>query len=204
VVDATQHPTAQRRRGGRGARERILAAVADLFYREGIHATGVARVAEVAEVSIRTLYQHFASKDDLVLAYLRQFRTDRPIVAESQLLRTELPPRERLLAIFPPLAADHLGVARGCPFHNAAVEAAGAMPAVSSLVAEHKAAFRDLLIDTARQAGIRDAESAGRQLAVLYEGAAALSASGGDRRVVDDALTAATTLVDAALGASRR
>jgi AcrR family transcriptional regulator len=194
-VDGTRQ---QHRRSGRGARERILAAVAELFYRDGIHTTGVARVAEVAGVSIRTLYQHFGSKDDLVLAYLRQFRTDRPIEAERQLLRTELPPRERLLAIFGPLALDQPGPARGCPFHDAAVEGAGAMPEVSRLVAEHKAAFRDLLVDTAEQANLRDAESVGRQLAVLYEGATALATSCDDLRVIEDARSAAATLVDAA------
>ncbi|HXB87181.1 helix-turn-helix domain-containing protein, partial [Mycobacterium sp.] len=53
------------------ARERILSAAGSLFYREGIHATGVERVAEEAGVSKRTMYQLFASKTGLVEAYLR-------------------------------------------------------------------------------------------------------------------------------------
>ena len=49
----------------RSARERILAAARTLFYRDGIHATGVERLAKHAQVSKRTLYQHFSSKDRL-------------------------------------------------------------------------------------------------------------------------------------------
>ena len=52
--------------GGRGARERIERAAARLFYRNGIHATGVELIAQEANVSKRTLYQQFASKNDLV------------------------------------------------------------------------------------------------------------------------------------------
>jgi AcrR family transcriptional regulator len=59
-------------RGGRGARERILAAATTLFHREGIHATGVERLTEQAHVSKRTFYQHFPSKNDLVEEYLRR------------------------------------------------------------------------------------------------------------------------------------
>jgi AcrR family transcriptional regulator len=54
------------------ARERTLAAAGTLFYRDGIHATGVERVARHAQVSKRTLYQHFSSKDRLVEEYLRR------------------------------------------------------------------------------------------------------------------------------------
>ena len=36
-------------RGGRGARKRILDAAAELFYREGINATGVDRLAEAGQ-----------------------------------------------------------------------------------------------------------------------------------------------------------
>ena len=51
---------------GRGAEMRILDAAENLFYREGIHATGVERIAKEAHVSKRTLYRHFPSKNDLV------------------------------------------------------------------------------------------------------------------------------------------
>jgi len=60
-----------RTKGGRGARQRILDAAAELFYREGINATGVERLAAESSVSKRTLYQHFPSKTAVVEEYLR-------------------------------------------------------------------------------------------------------------------------------------
>src|ERR1700751_980067 len=85
-------------KGGRGARQRILDAAAELFYREGINATGVERLAAESSVSKRTLYQHFPSKTAVVEESLRSI--------EQGVAETVLPdpdgqaPRERLLAVF--------------------------------------------------------------------------------------------------------
>ena len=54
----------------RSTRERIIKAASHLFYTEGIGGVSVDAVAERARVTKRTLYYHFASKDDLVTAYL--------------------------------------------------------------------------------------------------------------------------------------
>lgn len=64
--------TTAERRGGRGARERLLSSASRLFYRNGIHATGVEALIQHANVSKRTLYQHFSSKNELVEHYLRR------------------------------------------------------------------------------------------------------------------------------------
>jgi AcrR family transcriptional regulator len=84
------------RRGGRGARTRILNAAAELFYLEGINATGVERIASKAAVSKRTLYQHFPSKAALVEEYLRQLRQ----AAGAAQAASAASPREQLLALF--------------------------------------------------------------------------------------------------------
>jgi AcrR family transcriptional regulator len=185
--------------GGRGARERILRAADQLFYQQGINATGVAALAEEAHVSTRTLYQHFATKNALVEAYLRRHEAEAPIPSEMELERDDLPAAERLLAIFQPLDA-HGAVLRGCPFHNAAVEAAGALPGVAGVVEEHKKAFLARIIATTREAKAADPQSLGRQLAVLYEGANALAASRNDNTAFTDARHAAQTLIHAAVG----
>jgi AcrR family transcriptional regulator len=184
--------------GGRGARERILRAADRLFYQQGIHATGVAALAEDAHVSTRTLYQHFATKNALVEAYLRRHEAEAPIPSEMELDRDDLPAAERLLAIFKPLEA-HGVVLRGCPFHNAAVEAAGALADIAGVVEEHKKAFLGRIIATAREAGAADPQTLGRQLAVLYEGANALATSRNDNTVFADAHHAAQALIDAAV-----
>ena len=129
--------------GGRGARERIERATARLFYRNGIHATGVELIALQANVSKRTLYQHFASKNDLVDNYLRGIDARGGAPSERRLDDTDLPARERLLAIFDLRRSD---VMRGCAFHNAAVESAGSLASTDEIVRTHKLAFTRRLI----------------------------------------------------------
>jgi AcrR family transcriptional regulator len=175
-----------------------LRAADRLFYQHGIHATGVAALTTEAHVSTRTFYQHFATKNALVEAYLRRREGEVPIPAEMELDRDDLPATERLLAIFTPLEA-HDAVLRGCPFHNAAVEAAGDLAGVAGVVAEHKKAFLARIIAAAREAGAADPHSLGRQLAVLYEGANALAASRNDNTVFTDARRAAQTLIHTAV-----
>lgn len=81
--------------------------------------------------------------------------------------------------------------------HNAAVEIADRLPAVSEIIVQHKRAFAELLTEIAREAGAVDPEALGRQLTVLYEGAKALSTSLGSQHPTADARQAAAALIDA-------
>jgi AcrR family transcriptional regulator len=190
-----QHTTSK---GGRGARQRILDAAAELFYREGINATGVERLATESSVSKRTLYQHFPSKTAVVEAYLRSIeeRVANPIQPGTQ--PADQTPRERLLALFD-VPTTRGAPLRGCPFHNAAVEAAGSMPGVQGIVRTNKHNFVDGLTELADQAGAANPQLLGNQLAVLYEGAAALTTSLDDSSPWAHAHMAAETLIDQAL-----
>lgn len=184
-------------KGGRGARQRILDTAAELFYREGINATGVERLATESSVSKRTLYQHFPSKTAVVEEYLRSIEQRVATPIQSRAHSAAQSPRERLLALFdiPPVGDAPI---RGCPFHNAAVEAAGAMAGVRSIVHANKRNFIDGVTELAAQAGAADPRLLGSQLAVLYEGAAALATSLDDASPWALARTAAETLIDQA------
>jgi AcrR family transcriptional regulator len=188
--------------GGRGARQRILRAAAELFASDGIHATGIAKLTDVAHVSTRTLYQHFPSKEALVSAYVQWIESDEELLAESALDRSDLSARERLLALFDerPAGPASATVVRGCPLHNTAVEAAGTMPEAAAVVERHKRDLAARLIKTAAEAGAREPEVLGRRLAVLFEGARALSTSLNDARPFEDAQELAQALIDAAAG----
>src|SRR5207342_2211229 len=93
-------------------KERILETADKLFYLQGIRAIGVDTIASEIGISKRTLYNHFPSKDTLIMAYLeRRFVQPRP---------SEKPPAEQILASFDSrerrfTAKDF----RGCPFVNA-------------------------------------------------------------------------------------
>jgi AcrR family transcriptional regulator len=181
-------------KGGRGARQRILDAAAELFYREGINATGVERLAAESSVSKRTLYQHFPSKTAVIEEYLRSIedRVANPVGGADQT------PRERLLAVFRAPTARG-GPLRGCPFHNAAVEAAGTMPGVQEIVRASKRSFISGLAELAKQAGAAEPQLLGDELGVLYEGAAALATSLDDPSPWAQARAAAETLIDQAV-----
>lgn len=161
------------RAGGRGARHRILAAARELFYRRGINATGVAELCAAAHVSKRTLYQHFAGKDDVIVAYLDDLARGGGDTAAGVLARTDLTARARLLELFASLTMEARRPLRGDPFLNAAVELPDPASGGHRLAAEHKVRLVHRLADLAREAGARDPDRVGRRLALLYDGAAA-------------------------------
>ena len=150
-------------RRGRGARERILSASQQLFRDRGITSTGMDQLCAAAEVSKRTLYQHFSGKDELIAEHLRRFD---PEILPEVFDRTDLTPRERLLAVFDinsPL----------CPFIRAAVEIQDPDHPARLLARDYKKAFAARLTDAAREAGATDPEQLGEQLALLLDGASA-------------------------------
>src|SRR5262250_2308768 len=95
--------------------ERILETTDRLFYGQGIRAVGVDTIAAEVGISKRTLYNHFPSKDDLIVAYLS--RRMRPAETSGR------PPAEQILGDFDRLERSFAsGVFRGCPFVNAVAE----------------------------------------------------------------------------------
>jgi len=184
--------------GGRGARDRIVRAAVRLFRDRGINATGVAELTAAAHVSKRTLYRHFPSKDDIVVAYLRAFERDPGLIAEGALTRTELTARARLLELFSALAEQDRPF-RGCPFAAAAVELADLAHPGHRLAAEHKLRFAEQLSELAREAGVRSAEPVGRRLALLYDGAAAQTAVLDSPEPAAEAFAVAAALLEAAI-----
>lgn len=160
----------QGRRRGRGARERIIRASQQLFRDQGISRTGMDQLCEVAQVSKRTAYQHFANKDELVTECLRRFDPD---VMSAVFDRPDLTPRERLLAAFelPTSGAEELTPM--CPYIAAAVELHDPEHPASQFARDYKRAIAVRLADTAREAGAVNPEKLGEQLALLLDGAAA-------------------------------
>src|ERR1700759_4751882 len=187
------------RRRGRGARERILSASQRLFREQGINCTGMDQLCTVAEVSKRTLYQHFTGKDELIAECLRRFDPD---ILPEVFDRTDLTPRERLLAAFD----IHAPL---CPFIAGAVENHDPGHPARVHARDYKKAFAARLTETAREAGATNPEQLGEQLALLRDGASARSrvlnpetlatAAAIAAVLVDNALPAAT-LTDSTAG----
>ncbi|MFI1753437.1 TetR/AcrR family transcriptional regulator [Streptomyces sp. NPDC020571] len=189
--------TTASRRQGRGGRERILAAAAGLFAVQGINATGMEQIAERAPVSKRTLYAHFRTKDELVLAHLKDLAsTGRTL--EGALARQDIHPRERILALFDPLPAGTDPV-RGCPFIDAAVEFPDPQNAVHSYARERKLLMVRMVADLVTELGCREPSVLAEQLVTLADGAASRAMVLGDPDYGRHARTAAEILLDNAL-----
>jgi AcrR family transcriptional regulator len=163
MTELSKGPTGRRR--GRGARERILGASKELFRDQGINRTGMDQLCTAAQVSKRTAYQHFSTKDELIAEYLRQFDPD---VMPGVFDRSDLSPRERLLAAFDIPVSTPM-----CPYISAAVELHDPEHPASVYAREYKSAIARRLADTAREAGASNPEQLGEQLALLIDGASA-------------------------------
>jgi AcrR family transcriptional regulator len=158
-------------RAPRTAPERLLAAAGELFYEAGIAATGVDAVLARAGVSPATMYAHFAGKDGLVTAYLRQ-RHEEWRQVWDEVLAERRDPVDRLLSLFDAVARyrDRAGSRRGCGFLAAATELPPGHPGQRWLDAD-STLLTDRLRELARAAGVDDPDDVAATLLLLYDGA---------------------------------
>lgn len=118
------------------ARERILLTAHELFYQEGIRATGIDRVIAEAGVTKATFYRHYPSKNDLIREFL-EYRHQRWMAWFIDALQRH---GGSVKAIVPALAewfrGEHF---RGCAFINSVAELGGDLPEVAEMARRHKA-----------------------------------------------------------------
>src|ERR1700741_4210329 len=164
----------------KSARERLLTAAYELFSRRGIRAVGTDEVIVRAGVARATLYRHFATKDDLVLAVLqRREELWTHGLIEEQSRRRGTTPEEQLLAIFDVLndwfqARDGY---EGCSFINVLLELGPDHPAGRASIA-HIDHVRDNERHRALPAGLTDIEDFASSWHILMKGAMILAAVG--------------------------
>jgi len=148
-------------------RDRLLTAANELFYEEGIHAVGIDRVLERAQVAKASLYSTFGSKEDLVRAYL-EARDQRRRKRIGAALEKQTDPRARILAVY-----DVLGDVvresnyRGCAFVNASAEGMRADSRAKPVCDASRAWLRELFTSLARELGVKDAKRLGARLTML-------------------------------------
>ncbi|HTV20890.1 MAG TPA: TetR/AcrR family transcriptional regulator [Polyangiaceae bacterium] len=152
-------------------RERLLQSARELFYREGVHSVGIDRVLSHAGVAKASLYGTFGSKDELVRAYLDE-RSSWLQARIQKRLSEHTDARARILAVFDEFSdRTAAGAYYGCPFIRACAEAPLAVDPAHDAAASHRRWQRELFQRLAEEAGIRDAEGIGQQLALIYDGA---------------------------------
>jgi len=152
-------------------RERILAVAADLFYRHGIRAVGVEAIAEAAGTNKMTLYRHFASKDELVAAYLRRLAEKASGSWDKLAAQHPGDPRAQLRAWLENMASHvDSGDQRGCPLANAAVELPEKDHPARRVIEAFKTAQRNRITQLCAAADLAQPELLADELFLLLEG----------------------------------
>lgn len=178
-----------------------------LFYTQGFNATGIDKILAESGVAKMTMYKHFKSKDELILAALtrrdEQFRD----WLTSSMQTVSANPREQLLAMYDALEEWFHGRAfkgmgfSGCAFINASGEFAKLDHPAHQIAAEHKRCILDCITDLCDQAGAANPKQLAEELALLKEGAIVTAQVRGMPDAAKIAKTIATALLDAALPA---
>ena len=154
-------------------KERILQSASELFYRQGIRATGVDAIVKAAGTTKMSLYHYFPSKNDLVLAHLQTSADTMRERILTGIAEHAHEPKARLLAVFD-IFGELLELEgfRGCPFINSATEAgAGDEEAFKQVSADFYRQFCLRLTELAAAAAARQPDMLARQLILLISGA---------------------------------
>jgi AcrR family transcriptional regulator len=186
----------QKRSAERAPRERLLDTAYELFSQRGIRGVGIEEVIERAGVAKATLYRHFPSKDDLVLAFLeRRHEHWTSDIQEAQTRRIDGLPEDRLLAIFDVLDERfRSGEFDAYLFFNALLEMGADHPAGRASV-RHVEHIRSIVRDLADQAGLCDTEDFARSWHILMKGSI-VAAAEGDVEAAQRARSMARRLID--------
>jgi len=163
-------------------RDRIMTTACRLFYEEGIQAVGIQRIIDEAGIAKASLYAHFASKDDLVTAYLDEKGKTMREAIEAQVANPRLSAKAKVLKMFDLLAATACKPGfRGCAFQNASAEVADPAHPIRVAARRQRTWIHGVLSTLAREiAGPAGADRLAGALMVLYDGAAATSVIDGD------------------------
>ena len=170
-----------------------------LFKRGGYHASGVDKIIEAAGIAKTTLYRHFKTKEDLIVAVLsqidEQFRDDMRAFVDGK----ARDPAEQLLATF-----DYLetwfdgGEFFGCPFMSAASEYNDRGAIVFQEARQHKRLVLAYFEELARAAKLAKPKAIAEQVNVLHEGAVAVMQITREKLAARRAKDAARVLLDSA------
>lgn len=83
----------------KSVRDAIVNTAARLFYKQGYSNTGINQIIEEAKIAKSSLYQHFRSKEDLLMAYL-EVKGEQTIATLKDVANQHTTPQAKLLAIF--------------------------------------------------------------------------------------------------------
>ena len=189
--------TATRPESGQSARERILDTAYELFSHRGIHDVGVDELVERAGVAKATLYRHFPSKDELVLAFLKQREQIWTYGwVEREARRRGGTPEEQLLGIFDLFDEwFHRDDFEGCSFVNVLLEFGDLDHPVGRASSDYLKNIRSVVRDLALEAGLRHPDAFALSWHILMKGSI-VQAAEGDRDAAKRAQALGSLLIE--------
>jgi AcrR family transcriptional regulator len=186
------------------ARERILAAAAELFLAKGLNAVGIEAIIERAGVAKMSLYHHFESKDALIEAFITERDAAWREWFQKTVERLGKSPRARVMAIFDAAALWFATPEfRGCPFLNTAAELSDPSHPARKKGLEHKKLVKGYVEGLVREAGYKDPAEIADELCLLLNGAVSMACMEGSPAAAGRAKTAAKRLLEGATNGGR-
>lgn len=180
-------------------KDELVEKALEVFYREGFHATGMDRLVAETRISKTSMYKHFRTKEDLILATLklRDQRFRESFVRTTEQLASD--PEGQILATFDALEAWFQDPKfKSCMFIKASSEYQDPSHPIHKESADHKRLLHEYLEKLAKEAGLKAPRAVAAQLQLLQEGAIVLAHLHGGSESAKDAKTAARTILDAA------
>lgn len=153
-------------------RDHLVQTAIGLFCEHGFHATGIDMILEKAGVSKKTMYEHFRTKDELIMATLRQYDSQFRNFFMREVEKAATKPREKLLTVFD---VAHTWFSQnnffGCVFINAVGEYSEKDSPIRAISREFKTLMRNYMEQLCAEAGASNAKELATELALLLEGA---------------------------------
>jgi len=180
-------------------RDHLIEVATELFNRCGYHASGIDRVIAEAGIAKTTLYRHFRTKEDLIVAVLQRIDAQYRERLRAAVDRLAGEPKQKLLASFDVLEDWFRGNSfYGCPFMSAASEYNVRTSPVFQVVMLHKRLMIAYFEELARAAGLDEPARIGEEINLLHEGATAVAQVNGDPSTARRAKAMAARMIDAA------
>ncbi|MDH3977251.1 MAG: TetR/AcrR family transcriptional regulator [Gammaproteobacteria bacterium] len=158
-------------------RDHLVETAMKLFCKHGFRATGIDTVLAESGVAKKTLYNHFRSKDELIIATLQKRDDDFMAFARGGVTRlapeqTGDPNMARVLALFDAIDewanSDNF---TGCTFINASAEFPRREDPIHVACAIHKKLVTQFIEELISDLHLSDSHKVARQIALLVEGA---------------------------------
>lgn len=180
-------------------KDKVFQTASRLFYQKGYRAIGVDTIAAESGIGKMTLYRHYPSKDELIVAYLQD--SDRFFWSGFEEITQEAPTaREKLLVFFESLQKYVTAPeCYGCPFLNIATEYPEADHAGHQVALEHKESVRTKFRQLAKEMGAKKPDVLADQLYLLMDGAYMASRMFGTKNPAAHLADAARILVDTSM-----